>query len=166
MLQQPRLNGAVRGWRAVTSSLSGRILLLVLLYLMVAGALVYFPSLARFHRELLSNRIESAELAILPFTEAPGAQLSQELRTQLLTRAGVLAIVLRGGGQHELFLIGDEEPPPIEAVYNSGITDFITEMRDVLRCLTAPEGRIIRIDSQTALLQGLTIFVVANEDTI
>jgi hypothetical protein len=65
-----------------------------------------------------------------------------------------------------LFLIGDEEPPPIEAVYNTGTNDFITEMRDVLRCLTAPTGRIIRIDSQTALLEGLTIFVVANEDTI
>lgn len=166
MLQQPQLNGAARGWRAFASSLSGRILLLVLLYLMVAGALVYFPSVARYHRELLSNRIESAELAILPFTEAPGAQLSQELRAQLLTQAGVLAIVLRGGGQHELFLIGEEEPPPIEAVYNTGTTDFITEMRDVLRCLTAPAGRIIRIDSQTALLEGLTIFVVANEDTI
>ena len=166
MLQQPRHYGAVRGWRSVTSSLSGRILLLVLLYLTVAGALVYFPSVARYHRELLSNRIESAELAILPFTEAPGAQLSQELRTQLLTQAGVLAIVLRGGGQHELYLTGDEEPPPIEAVYNTGTTDVITEMRDVLRCLTAPTGRIIRIDSQTALLEGLTIFVVANEDTI
>lgn len=166
MLQQPRPQGAVRGWRIAASSLSGRILLLVLLYLMVAGALVYFPSVARYHRELLSNRIEAAELAVLPFTEAPGAQLSQELRTQLLNRAGVLAIVLRGGGQHELFLTGDEEPPAIEAVYNTGTTDFITEMRDVLRCLTAPTGRIIRIDSQTALLEGLTIFVVANEDTI
>lgn len=166
MLQQPRLDGAVHGWRAFATSLSGRILLLVLLYLMVAGALVYFPSVARYHRELLSNRIESAELAVLPFTEAPGAQLSQELREQLLTRAGVLAIVLRGGGQHELFLIGEDEPPPFEAVYNTGTTDFITEMRDVLRCLTAPAGRIIRIDSQTALLEGLTIFVVANEDVI
>ncbi len=166
MLQQPRSYGAVGGWRMFATSLSGRILLLVLLYLMVAGALVYFPSVARYHRELLSNRIESAELAVLPFTEAPGAQLSQELREQLLTRAGVLAIVLRGGGQHELFLIGEEEPPAIEAVYNTGTTDFITEMRDVLRCLTAPTGRIIRIDSQTALLEGLTIFVVANEDSI
>ena len=166
ILHQPQLHGAERGWRAMASSLSGRFLLLVLLYLMVAGALVYFPSLARYHRDLLSNRIESAELAILPFTEAPGAQLSQEMRSQLLTRAGVLAVVLRGGGQHELFLIGDEEPPVIEAVYNTGTTDFITEMRDVLRCLTAPVGRIIRIDSQTALLEGLTIFVVANEDTI
>ncbi len=166
MLQQPNISGGVRGWRALVSSLSGRILLLVLLYLMVSGALVYFPSVARYHRELLANRIEAAELAILPFTEAPGAQLSQELRSELLNRAGVLAIVLRGGGQHELFQIGHDEPPPIQAVYNTGATGFITEMRDVLRCITAEPGRIIRIDSRTALLEGLTIFVVANEDTV
>lgn len=133
---------------------------------MVAGALVYFPSVSRYHRELLSERIESAELAILPFTEAPGAQLSPELREQLLTQAGVLAIVLRGGGQHEFFLIGEDEPPPIEAVYNTGPTDFFTEIRDVLRCLNSPAGRTIRIDAQTALMDGLTIFVVANEDGI
>ena len=164
MLQEPRINGASRGWRAITSGLSGRILVLVLLYLTVAGALVYFPSVARYHGQLLSERIESAELAILPFTEAPGAQLSAQLRDRLLTEAGVLAIVLRGGGQHEFFLIGEEEPPPIEAVYTTGPRDFFTEMRDVLRCLTAPPGRTIRIDAQTALMEGLTIFVVANED--
>jgi len=164
MLQEPKLYGAGRRWRAMTSGLSGRILILVLLYLMVAGALVYFPSVVRYHRQLLIDRIESAELAILPFTEAPSAQLSSELRGRLLTEAGVLAIVLRGGGQQEYFLIGEGEPPPIEAVYNTSPSDFFTEMRDVIRCLTAPAGRVIRIDAQTALMEGLTIFVVANED--
>jgi signal transduction histidine kinase len=166
MLQETLISGGVRGWRALLSSLSGRILLLVLLYLMVAGALVYFPSVARYHRELMAQRIETSELAILPFTEMPGEQLSAEMRSELLNRAGVLAIVLWGGGQHELFQIGPEEPPPIAAVYNTAPTDFITEMRDVVRCLTAPPGRIIRIDSGTALSEGLTIFVIANEDTI
>jgi signal transduction histidine kinase len=166
MLRESGSRGGGQGRRTLASSLSGRILVLVLLYLMVAGALVYFPSVARYHRELLAERIESAELAILPFTEAPGAQLSAELREQLLTQAGVLAIVLRGGGQNEFFLIGEDEPPPIEAMYSTAPTDFFTEISDVLRCLYAPPGRTIRIDATTALMDGLTIFVVANEDGI
>lgn len=154
-----------RGWRAIAQGLSGRILLLTTLYLMVSAALVYFPSMARYHRELLFDRVASAELAILPFTEAPGENLSAELRTQLLSRAGVLAIVLRGGGQHELFLTG-QEPPQIDAVYNTAATGFITEMRDVIRCLTAAPGRIVRIDASAALPDSPSIFVVANEDSI
>ncbi len=154
-----------RGWRHLRHSLSGRILALTILFVMASVSLVYFPAVARYHHELLADKVASAELAILPFTEAPGEQLSQQLRTQLLARAGVLAVVLRGGGQHELIPVG-QQPPTIQAVYNAGETGFLEEMRDVLRCMTAPPGRIIRIDAVTGLPQGPSIFVVANEEPI
>src|SRR5258706_557117 len=74
-------------WRLATHSLSGRLLLLTILFVMTSVALIYFPSVARYHHELLQERINAAQLAILPFTEAPGEQLSEELRMQLLVRA-------------------------------------------------------------------------------
>ena len=115
-LERPR-----HGWRLAVYSLSGRLLLLTTLFVMLSVALIYFPSVARYHHQLLQDRINSAQLAILPFTEAPGEQLSPELRKQLLARAGVEAVILRGGGQHELFLVGPD-PPPIQAVYTRTIT--------------------------------------------
>ena len=154
-----------RRWRLLLHSLSGRILLLTIIYVMASVALVYFPAVARYHHQLLTDRVTAAELTILPFTEAPGAQLSQQLRQQLMARAEVLAVVLRGGGQHELIPIG-QPPPLIQAVYNAGDTGFIEELRDVLRCLAAPPGRIIRIDAVTGLPQGPSIFVVVNEEPI
>jgi len=159
-LKRPRY-----GWRLAVYSLSGRLLLLTILFVMLSVALLYFPSVARYHHQLLEDRINSAQLAILPFTEAPGEQLSNELRMELLERAGVEAVILRGGGQHELFLVGPE-PPPIQAVYDGGETDLIEQIRDVVRCLFAPPGRIIRIDAMTSLSPGRSIIVVANEEPI
>src|SRR5262245_40130234 len=108
--------GRGRGWRAMASSLSGRLLLLTILFVMVSVALVYIPTVTRYHQQLLAEQVANAELAILPFTEAPGEQLSAQLRMQLLGRAGVRAVVLTGGGQHELYPVG-EDPPRIDAVY-------------------------------------------------
>ena len=159
-LERPR-----HGWRIAVYSLSGRLLLLTTLFVMLSVALIYFPSVARYHHQLLQDRINSAQLAILPFTEAPGEQLSPALRKQLLARAGVEAVILRGGGQHELFLVGPD-PPPIQAVYDGGETDLIEQIRDVIRSLFAPPGRIIRIDATTGLGPGRNIVVVADEDPI
>ena len=160
-LERPR-----HGWRLAVYSLSGRLLLLTTLFVMLSVALIYFPSVARYHHQLLQDRINSAQLAILPFTEAPGEQLSAALRKQLLARAGVEAVILRGGGQHELFLVGPD-PPPIQAVYDGGETDLIEQIRDVIRSLFAPPGRIIRIDATTGLGPGArNIVVVADEDPI
>ena len=156
---------AKHGWLVGAHSLSGRLLLLTLLFVMLSVALIYFPSVARYHHELLADRIDSARLAILPFTEAPGEQLSEELKTELLERAEVEAVIVRGGGQHELFSVG-REPPEIQAVYNGGETDLIEQIRDVVRCLFAPSGRIIRIDSAADMGEGTSIEVVVDEDTV
>ena len=153
------------GWRLATHSLSGRLLLLTILFVMLSVALIYFPSVARYHNQLLQDRIHSAQLAILPFTEAPGQQFSDELRMQLLEQAGAEAVILRGGGQHELFLVGPE-PPAIQAIYDAAQTDLIGQTRDVIRCLFAPRDRIIRIDGTTGIGEGMNIIVIANEEPI
>src|SRR5215475_5801028 len=115
-----------RGWRLAAYSLSGRLLLLTILFVMLSVALIYFPSVARYHHQLLQDRLHSAQLVILPFTEAPGQQLSADLRKELLRRAGIDAVILRGDGQHELFLVGPE-PPPVQAEFDGGETDLIDQ---------------------------------------
>lgn len=158
LLEKPR-----QRWQLSAYSLSGRLLLLTIGFVMISVALLYFPMVARYHHQLLDDRINSAELAILPFTEAPGEQLSERLRVQLLARAGVEAVILRGGGQHELFLVGTE-PPQVQADYNAGETGLLEQIHDVIRCLFAPPNRTIRIDANMG--QGRSVIVIANEEAI
>jgi signal transduction histidine kinase len=153
------------GWQLAAYSLSGRLLLLTIGFVMLSVALIYFPSVARYHHQLLQDRIHSAQLVILPFTEAAGEQLSADLRKQLLAQAGIDAVILRGGGQHELFLVGPD-PPAIEAVYDGGETDLIDQIHDVIRALFAKPRRTIRIDAMTPIGEGSSIVVVANEEPI
>jgi hypothetical protein len=75
MLARPRARMA-GAWGLVAHSLSGRLLLLTLLYVLISEALISVPSIARYHRSLLESHIESSEIAILPFTELGGQQLS------------------------------------------------------------------------------------------
>ena len=151
------------GWRLAAHSLSGRLLLLTILFVMLSVALIYFPSVARYHHQLLQDRINAAQLAILPFTEAPGEQLSAQLRGQLLARAGVEAVILRAGGQHELFQEG-AEPPEVQAVFDAGETDLFEQIQDVIGTLFAGPDRTIRIDGVTG--PSSNIVVVANEEPI
>ena len=156
---------AKRRWGLSLYSLSGRLLLLTILFVMTSAALIYFPMVARYHHQLLEDRINAAEIAILPFTEAPGEQLSEQLRAQLLARAGAEAVILKTGGQHELFLTG-AQPQQIQAVYNAGETDLIEQIDDVIQCLFAPPGRTIRVDGEVKGAEAGSIIVVANEEPI
>ncbi len=72
------------GYGLAAHSLSGRLLLLTVLYVMVAEVLIFVPSVGRYHRELLENHIESAELAVQPFNEPGGDALSGDVRSHLL----------------------------------------------------------------------------------
>ena len=72
---------------------------------MVAEVLIFVPSVGRYHRELLDNHIESAELAVLPFTEPGGDKLPAALRSEIIQRAGAEAVLLTLAEQRELFQV-------------------------------------------------------------
>jgi signal transduction histidine kinase len=156
---------AVPGWRLIMHSLSGRLLLLTALFVMVSVAIIYFPSVARYHHQLLEDRVHAAELAILPLTETPGMQLSRQLRTELLRRAGVEAVILTGGGTHQLFLVG-EEPPTFAETFDIENTNLIAQSGGVLSSLFAESGRLIRIRAPTQIAAGTHIAVIAREDPL
>jgi hypothetical protein len=152
-------------WRLIAHSLSGRILLLTVLFVMTSVVLLYFPNVARYHHQLLLDRVRSAELAILPFTEAPGEQFSEQMRLSLLSRAGVGAVILKKKDNRQLFLV-DALPPVIAGKFDISNADMFSELSDFFDCVTAPAGRTIRILAKTELEQGQDIEVIADEGSI
>src|ERR1700731_1783817 len=102
--RSPLRKAIVSAWSLVAHSLSGRLLLLTILYVLLTEVLILMPTLGRYYASLLESRIASAEIAILPFTESGGEQLSEGLRRELLARAGAGAVMLKRADQRELFL--------------------------------------------------------------
>jgi signal transduction histidine kinase len=153
------------GWRLVGQSLSGRLLLLTLLYVLVTEVLIFVPTIARYHTSLLQNHIETAELAILPFTEPGGNELSAALRQELLTRAGAAAVMLKRADQRELFLV-DEMPTKIDATIDLTRENFFGEMVQALNCVLSRGNRILHVISATRIKGAQTVEVIVGERPI
>ena len=157
-LETPR-----QGWQLSAYSLSGRLLLLTIGFVMISVALLYFPSVARYHHQLLDDRINSARTRDPALHRGAGRTVLAAPQVQLLARAGVEAVILRGGGQHELFLSARSRRRSRRNIMRARPI-WPNRFRDVVRCLFAPPNRTIRIDATMA--PGRSILVIANEEPI
>jgi signal transduction histidine kinase len=153
------------GYGLVAHSLSGRLLLLTFIYVMVGEVLIFIPSIGRYHLELLNNHIESAELAILPFTEPGGDQLSGALRQQLLKRAGAAAVVLKRSEKRELFLV-EGEPRSIDKTIDLTSMMMAGRLTDGLDCLFNGGNRMLHVIAPTRIKGAQTIGIILGEAPI
>jgi signal transduction histidine kinase len=163
----PAMQGRLRArladaYRLVAHSLSGRLLLLTIIYVMVAEVLIFVPSVGRYHRELLDNHIESAELAVLPFTEPGGQGLSGHVRAMLLKRAGAMQVLLTSKDMRQLFQV-DGEANTIDATIDLTKAMAGTDMIDALDCLLNGGDRMLHVIAPTRIKGEDSIGIILNE---
>ncbi len=152
-------------WKLIAHSLSGRLLLLTLIYVMISEVAIFLPSIGRFYANQLDRHIEIAEVAILPFTEPSGERISADLRRQLLTRANAAAVMLKRADQRELFLV-DEMPSRIDATIDLGQIGVFGRIYDALDCLLRGDSRILHVISPTHIKGAETVEVITGEAPI
>ncbi|MEH3145032.1 MAG: HAMP domain-containing sensor histidine kinase [Methylobacterium frigidaeris] len=92
--------------------LSGRLLLLTVLFVLLAEVLIYVPSVANFRRAWLSDRVAAAQVAALVLDASPEHRVSDDLARRLLMGVGAQAIALRGEGIRKLLTV-DEMPSEV-----------------------------------------------------
>ncbi|WFT83658.1 MULTISPECIES: sensor histidine kinase [unclassified Methylobacterium] len=110
-----RERGAL-GAQSSRFGLSGRLLLLTILFVLIAEILIYVPSVANFRRTWLSDRVAAAQVAALVLDAAPSAKVSDDLARRLLTGVGARAIALRAGGTRRLITVTEMPSEVSEAV--------------------------------------------------
>ncbi|MGA7676063.1 MAG: HAMP domain-containing sensor histidine kinase [Rhizomicrobium sp.] len=143
-------------------SLSGRLLLLTVLYALASEVLIFVPAIGLYHRELLDDHILSAELAILPFTEPGGQRLSEGLRDQLLKHANADAVLLKRADQRELFLV-DAMPAHIDRTIDLTNDTLLADILDGLDCLLRGGARELHVVAPTHIKGAQSIGVVLGE---
>src|SRR5437899_8990648 len=79
--------------------LSGKLLLLTLLFVMIAEVAIYVPSVANFRLNWLNDRLSAAYTAALVFETAPSGEVPDPVARQILESIGARAVVLKMG-QH------------------------------------------------------------------
>jgi signal transduction histidine kinase len=151
----PRLRRFVLG-------LSGKLLILTILFVMVAEVLVFVPSVSNFRRQWLTARLEDAQIAALAAEAAPGGQLPKMLRDDLLKSAKVKAIAVKRTDSRRLIL-EEDMPAEIDASYDLRDASWLALIADALMVYAEPSDRVIRVVGQPGFGTGLFIEVVMEE---
>ena len=82
--------------------LSGKLLLLTVLFVMVAEILIYVPSIANFRLNWLNDRLAAAHTAALVLDAAPSGMVPESLAKQILKSIGARAVAMKMGTQRRL----------------------------------------------------------------
>ena len=93
--------------------LSGKLLLLTVLFVMMAEVLIYVPSVANFRLNWLHDRLSAAYTAALVFEAAPDGMVPDTLAREILDSIGARAVALKMGQQRRL-LAAAVMPPSID----------------------------------------------------
>src|SRR6187549_3601795 len=82
--------------------LSGKLLVLTILFVMLAEVLIYVPSVANFRLNWLNDRLAAAHTAALVLDAAPSGMVPEGLARQILDSIGAYAVVMKMGNQRRL----------------------------------------------------------------
>jgi signal transduction histidine kinase len=137
--------------RAPRFGLSGKLLVLTILFVMIAEVLIYVPLVANFRVHWLRDHLAGAYTAALVLEAAPSGMVPESLAKQILDSIGARAVAMKMGTSRRLLAIGDAPPPvthdfDMREVYtfDSIVDAFMTMLdtkNDVMRVVgPAPMG--------------------------
>src|SRR5246127_1380305 len=87
--------------------LSGKLLLLTIPLVMIAGVLIYVPAIANFWTNRLNERLAAANTAALVLDAAPLGMVPDSLARQILTSIQARAVAIKLGQQRRLLASAD-----------------------------------------------------------
>ncbi len=148
--------------RVSSLSLSTKLLIMTLGFVMLAEVLLFVPSVANFRKNWLLERLAAAQIASLALEAAPDNALPDTLRKELLETAGVHGVALRRDEFRQLVLQMDK-PRPVDANYDLRKEGTLALIADAVHTLLAPKDRIIRVVGQPEMGAGETIEIVMEE---
>ncbi len=139
------------------NTLSGRFLILTIVFVMLAEVLIFVPSVSRFRADYLLARLERAQIASLA-VEADD-MLSTELEAELLDTAGVFNVVLLRAEMRELALSSPMPQETVAASYDLRDPGAPALIRDAMMRLFTRENQVIRVKGAPVRDAGLSIEV-------
>ncbi len=142
-------------------SLSARLLVLTILFVMIAEIMIFVPSVARFRYDWLTERLSAAHLAILTLDVAPEGMVDDRMREELLTHVGAYAINVHRGGAK--LVLASDTPPPLQESINLGQSSPLELVVDALMVLSRTEARVVRIIGPSPKHSETNIEVVIEE---
>jgi signal transduction histidine kinase len=127
----------------LTKGLSGRLLLLTVIFVMIAEVLIFVPSVANMRLSWLRDRLNTAAAAGAVI-DGLQAELPRAVQNDTLVATGVKLIALRKDGTSRL-LAAIEMPPTVDEQYDLSDVSQLTAVRDAFSVLLFGGNRVIRV---------------------
>ncbi|WP_299423951.1 HAMP domain-containing sensor histidine kinase [uncultured Shimia sp.] len=145
------------------NTLSGRFLILTVIFVMLAEVLIFVPSIARYREDYLLLRLERAQIASLALLADD--MIDVELEQELLKNAGVFNVVLRRDEMRQLIL-SSPIPEPISATYDMRNATASVLIKDAMMQLFETKNRVVRVIGAPVQDAGLLIEVTMDTEEL
>src|SRR5436190_1974471 len=129
------------GWRL---GLSGKLLMLTILFVMISEALIYVPSIANFRLSWLNDRLAAAHTAALVLDAAPSGMVPESLARQILGSVGARALAMKMGTQRRLLAVSDM-PPEIHHDIDMRNVSWFRAVFDAFDTLICDDKDVMRV---------------------
>ncbi|HTP91119.1 MAG TPA: HAMP domain-containing sensor histidine kinase [Xanthobacteraceae bacterium] len=131
--------------RAPRFGLSGKLLVLTILFVMIAEVLIYVPSVAAFRVTWLKDKLATAYTAALVLEAAPNGVVSDTLAKQILDSIGARAVAMKMGSRRRLLAVGDM-PPPVTHTFDMREVNSYDAIVDAFGImLESSKGKVMRV---------------------
>lgn len=137
----PAATGSTAGPRF---GLSGKLLLLTVLFVMAAEIFIYVPSIANFRLNWLTDRLAAAHTAALVLDAAPSGMVPESLARQILGSVGARAVAMKMGTQRRL-LAASNMPPKVDHDIDMRSVSWFAAITDAFETLFDAEGDVMRV---------------------
>ncbi|MBT6094071.1 MAG: HAMP domain-containing histidine kinase [Rhodospirillaceae bacterium] len=144
------------------TSLSARLLILTVLFVMLAEFLIWTPSISRFRKSYLEEHVLRAHLATLALEAMPDKAPDSQLEEVLLEQTEAYGIVLKGPERRTLMLANDM-PPNVDVVVDLRRGGFVGWISDAFSTLSQDENRVLRIIGMSPKRADVTVEVLMDE---
>src|SRR5215468_9157915 len=124
--------------------LSGKLLLLTIPLVMIAGMLIYVPAIANFRMNRLNDRLAAANTAALVLDAAPLGMVPDSLARDILTSIGARAVAIKFGQQRRLLASADL-PASIDHDIDLRTMTVWQAITDSLQMMTERGDRVLRV---------------------
>ncbi|MDL2405004.1 HAMP domain-containing sensor histidine kinase [Rhizobium calliandrae] len=128
----------------IFGGLSGKLLMLTVIFILLAEVLIFVPSVANMRLRWLQDRLNTAAAAAIVIDALQPVELPRALQKETLMATGTRAIVLRKEGTSRL-LATAEMPASVDEQYDLTDVSQLTAIRDALDTLLFGGNRIIRV---------------------
>jgi signal transduction histidine kinase len=132
--------------------LSGKLLILTVVFVMMSEVLIYVPSIANFRITWLQDRLAAAHTAALVLDAAPSGMVPESLARQILDSVGARAVAMKTGHQRRLLATTDlpeaiqhevdvRSVSAYDAIVDAFASLFLGQDTDIMRAVgPAPMG--------------------------